>query len=98
MVEIDAGTDNAGINNAKAIGYQLQVAASVIGLGTPAIPTSAAGAGTTAPTPNVNKLGLYADVAKVNITFSSSTTFNSFSSATTDTDIAGYRLGINILA
>jgi hypothetical protein len=96
-VEIDAGTGNAGINNAKAIGFQLQVAASVIGLGTPALPTSAAGAGTTAPTPNVNKLGLYADVAKVNITFSTAADYATFSTAG-DTDIAGYTLGINILA
>jgi hypothetical protein len=96
-VEIDAGTDDTGINNAKTIGYQLQVAASVIGLGNPTLPTSAIGAGTTAPTPNVNKLGLYADVAKVNITFSTAADYATFDSAS-DSDIEGYTVGINILA
>jgi hypothetical protein len=96
-VEIDAGKDFTGIDNAKKIGFQLQVANSVVNSGTPALPTSVTGAGHNAPTADVNKLNLYKDVAKVSITFSQKSNFTDFDGVQ-DTDIAGFTLGINILA
>jgi hypothetical protein len=96
-VEIDAGIDSAGINNAKTIGFQLQVAQSVLNGGTPPLPTSAMGAGTVTPMADVTKLDKYSDVAKVNITFNTAAAYTNYANVA-DTDIAGYTVGINILA
>jgi hypothetical protein len=97
-VEIDAGINTAGIDNAKKIGFQLQMAKSLNGPPPFKIPLSLKGAGSAPATADVNKLTKYADVAKVNINFKGISAVKDYAAyqIAADTDLNEVATGVKV--